>query len=269
MLCSKDTQNLSKILEIVKNIPRINLVNNLKKAPGWSYHGPFRKIENKLGPGRYGDPIFIVEREDFNVVKEWFHYPIIPRYDIHGFLPSRHESMVMICIKILGDVKLPIESYEWSSDNGIHKIVLTSMDEDTTEGKGENQLLAAYDLYREVYLTENFMKIPALMNMTGVVDVNTDWNGEPTIIFETFPYDLIMKYKDFFSYNPFGQCVGSIKLIEDDFHIVTERLYIPRLSEKGALMGASQKGRLIQGPLRPASKKRKATHVGGLITRLK
>ena len=57
-LLAKDTQNLKEILEIVKDISEKKLLNDLRKAPGWSYHGPTVKIENKVGPGRYNEPSF-------------------------------------------------------------------------------------------------------------------------------------------------------------------------------------------------------------------
>jgi hypothetical protein len=234
-------------------VPREKLLKDLTKAPGWSYHGPVNKIENKLGPGRYGKPNYIIDRNNFDQVENWYHYPVIPRYDIHGFLLSRPRDMIITCMDMLANVELYVELYDWEDNNGIQEIILTLEHDDTIIGRGENKILAAYDLYLETYYIENIMNIPALTNMTGAIDVNKEWNGQPTIIFKDFPDQLIKKYRYFFTFSPAaGNCIGTFKLVEDTFYVITEKPYRPRNS---ILKSSSGTG--------------KATHVGGLITRRK
>ena len=154
---------------------------------------------------------------------------------------------------MLANVKLYVQTYEWENNNHNHKIILCLEDDDTIEGQGDSRLSAVYNLYKEVYYTENLMKIPSLSDMSKAIDVNTDWNNEPTLVFKDCPYELIEKYKLFFTYTPSSNRIGTIKLVEDTFHVVTESIHQPVGRQKTLLR----------------SRKGKATHVGGLITRLK
>jgi hypothetical protein len=262
-LSSKDIQNLKKILEIVKNLPREKLLKDLEKAPGWCYCGPSQKKENKLGPARYADPTFIVSREDFDRIENWYHYPILPHYNIHGFLPCRPRNVVNICRKMLFEVDLPtLDEYKWTNNSDNYKISLSTYDEDIISGSGPNHLLSAYDLYREVCRIEEFMRIPSLSNMEDVVDVNTDWDSEPTLIFKNYPYEMIRRYRDFFDLEKEPRIegpsknrlvrIGSLKLVEDDFHILVEKFYEASSSRAGGY--------------RPS--KKRTVRIGGIISRL-
>jgi hypothetical protein len=224
---SKNTEDLSKILKIIKDIPTDRLIKDFNKPPGWSYHGPISKHENKISPGVYEEATYTTSNIDFNKTSNWYHYIKTPAHRFHVLMPSNYENIVKICFDIVSNTELKVKGIEWSFNN-IYEVSILLDHNDKITGSGVNKILAAYNLYKEVYDIEELINIPALSHMTGILDVNTDWNNEPTLVFKDYPYILLEKHKEFFI-NDSKQLainglkyIGIFKLVEDTFHVLVD-----------------------------------------------
>jgi hypothetical protein len=244
------SEHLKRVLKIIENVPRERILRDLKKGPGWSYHGPHQKIENKIGPGRYLDPITKVENKDLQDDKHWFYYPMLPRYEILCFIPSRSEMVIDVAMKIFGQSGSMAEDINATFDNDIHTLTVSFKDGEIIEVSAPDKLSLAYELYLEALYEQEIMMIPALKDLMYLDDIDESYNDEPTVIYETFPkYLSTPQFERYFEYMDLGKCVGKVRLVEGNFWVVTRRTYIP--------------------PHRKLSiKTDKATHVSGLITRV-
>jgi len=246
----KKVSQLGKILKILQDVPREKILRDLSKGSGWSYHGPHQKLENKVGPGRYLDPIVKIDNKNLQDEKYWFYYPLLPRYEILCFIPSKPSVVMTAALSAYGVCGYSVDNIESILDNDIHRLTVRFKDGEIIELEAEDELSLSYKFYLEALYEQEVMLIPSLRDLKYVEDINESYSGDPTIVYESFPaYLNSPQFERYYDYSDLGKCVGKLRLVEGTFWIVTNRFYVPpnkRLSIKTD----------------------KATHVGGCITRV-
>lgn len=239
---------LPKLLDLLSHIPIDIILRDLKSSPGWSYHGPSRKTQEKISPGLYKDPVIHIKREDHDNPKNWHFHRSIPHYEILSFLASDVNTVTNKALKIIRDNNQKIDEIIFDGNK-----ITVSLNDNGEEliTSNEDPLLSAYELYVEALYIENAMIVPTLGNIGEVEDIDRLYQDEPTILFLNYPYHLEdKKFKEYFTpLNRTNGCIGKIKLLEGEFWVMSKRHKISSKSYSSA-------------------EKEKATNIGGLINRL-
>jgi hypothetical protein len=259
---------LETILELLENVPKEEYNNGMIKElcahPGYSYHGPCGKKDNKIGVGLYLTPSVEIRDQDFLNGNNWFYYPNAPMYHINSFISSNEKHLLELCSQYSTSV-----SFNFDDDNHCWIKAITP-DESEFEFKNENKIILLYRLYSALINNSMILSSPSLSDLEDVVDVNSSYNEEPTIVFKDFPFYLKDEpFKRHFDYDCAKQlrnevilirnpglennkslyCLGQLKLIEGNFWILAHE-------------------RDLSGSYAIGTSHRKITSLGGLIKRV-
>ena len=213
-------EDLSEIFEILNMIPRETLIRDLVIAPGWSYHGPKKKTQNKIGIGRYDEPVIHIKPSHYENVDFWFFYRSLPLYEVLYFYPSKPKDVIDVSLDLFRKCNRKVTSVE----NHHQKIIITLDDFEELVVEDEVPILAAYKLYAEALYEELANETPSLFDLREEVDLNYSYQNEPTAVYEQYPYHLEdLKFKKFFfPMNLSDNCIGKVKIVEGEFWVTTK-----------------------------------------------
>lgn len=215
-----------ELLSIVSRLPP-KFLSSLLIAPGWSYIGSHRLIENKISPGVYGSSILSLPEDRLLDPSMWSFCRVLPRYNNLMFLTCSVPSVIDFASRHCSVIGQVVSDIVESSDS----LVINFVDGDRYEFSGD-PLICAYSFLASAYRDGIALSTPAVKDLVGALDFSRVYRGEPTVIYSRMPDEFLLGGKYFSHYSSSvpeqldsgGYCVGQIQLMEGVFWVVVQRL---------------------------------------------